>query len=109
MVRSPLRALIRHPYALAAVLVALPAAAGYAARNVRSDFVPQGLFASRDDAVAFSEEVKSTFSYEDSRLMVVFESLGERDVLDATLLEWQHAAAARLAQIPHVQRIDAIA
>lgn len=109
MVRSPLRALIRHPYALGAVIVVLTAVAGYAARNVRFDFTPQALFASGDDAVAFSEEVKSTFAYEDSRLMVVFESLGEHDVLEASLLEWQHDAATRLAQIAHVQRIDAIA
>lgn len=109
MFRRSLLALVGHPYALAGVLLVLTGAAAFAARNVRFDFTPQALFASGDDAVAFSEEVKSTFAYEDSRLMVVLEALGERDVLDAASLEWQHEAAARLAKIPRVQRIDAIA
>ncbi len=108
MIARLVQPLVRHPWITLFVLMALTAVAGLSASRAQFDFTPQALFASRDDMVAFSEQAKARFGYEDSRLLVVLEATGTRDVLDGELLTWQTRVAEQLAAIPRVERIDSV-
>ncbi len=109
MVVRSLMFLARRRGLLAAALFVATCVAAASATRVRFDFTPQALFGSADDTVAFSEEAKRAFGYEDSRLMIVLEATGPRDVLTADLLNWQGDVARRLEALPRVERVDAVA
>jgi len=83
--------------------------AGVFAWQLKFDFTPQAIFASDDDVLAFSEEFKQRFGYEDTLLIVLLEATGEPDILDRRALTWQAATSKRLQQLPHVTAVESLA
>lgn len=95
----------RHRWkAFAAIMVAACLAA-LVAINIRFDFTPQAIFAASDDAVAFSEELKETFGYEDAVLLVLVESMGDKDVLARKVLQWQAERAIEFSRVDNVKEV----
>lgn len=101
--------LLRHrwPVFIALLLVTF-VAVGFAFR-IDFDFTPQAVLAGNDDLVAYSEEFKETFGYEDAVLLVLIEATGKRDILDRRVLTWQGEIATDLAALPHVTRVENLA
>jgi len=93
---------------LLAVGVTTAVAAAFAMR-IDFDFTPQAVFAGNDDLLAYSEQFKRTFGYEDATLIVVVQATGDRDVLDGAALTWQAEVSRQLSGLPHVRRVESVA
>lgn len=83
--------------------------AGLSALRLKFDFTPQAIFANDDDVLAFSEEFKQRFGYEDTLLIVLLEATGAHDVLDRHALTWQAATVKKLERLPHVTAVESLA
>ncbi len=103
------RWLVRHPGVVLTFVCTTTLLAALKAVHVRFDFSPQAIHQAGDDAVAFAEQFKQTFGYEDSVLMVVLEATGERDVLDVAPLSWQLEAARKLNKLSGVVAVQSVA
>jgi predicted RND superfamily exporter protein len=95
--------LIRYRWTILIAVAAVTLAAAAIVPCIRFDFTPQAVFAGNDGLVACCEEFKKTFGYEDTRLMVLLEATGDRDVLDREALSWQARVASDLASLPRVK------
>lgn len=93
------------------IIVLLVAATGCClllVRSLRFDFTPQAIYRGNDELVAYSEQFKQTFGYDEAVILVVLQSVGERDVLSAAALTWQAEIAADFSSVPEVIRIDSL-
>ena len=75
------------------------------AARLEVDFTPQAFYAGRDDLVAFSEEFREDFGYDDAVLLVVLESTDGGSVITEDLLSWQDEAAERLKELQGVESV----
>ena len=98
----------RRRLAIAATAVSAVAAATVASR-LQFDFTPQALFAGQDEVLAFSESVKKTFGHSDNLVVAVQLANGDDDLLTPEALQWHRDLCERLAKVPFVIRIDALA
>ncbi len=78
------------------------------ARNLKFDFTPQSIYRGNDELLAYSEQFKQTFGYDEAVLLVVVQATEADDALSVASLQWQADVAAALKSIPGVIRIDAV-
>ncbi len=76
--------------------------------QLKFDFTPQAIYRGNDELVAYSEQFKQTFGYDDAIILVVLEAMGPDDVLEPQSLQWQAEVAAAAALIAGVSRVDSL-
>ncbi|HSG70243.1 MAG TPA: MMPL family transporter, partial [Planctomycetaceae bacterium] len=84
-----LRVLDRRPFFVLVLLLSITLLTGGLATQLKFEFSPQALLAGNDDLIRDLEEMKRTFSIQDSVLLVVIEATGDRDVIAPEILNWQ--------------------
>ncbi|MCH2210902.1 MAG: MMPL family transporter [Fuerstiella sp.] len=90
--------------ALVVVLIVVSAVSTGALR-LHFDFSPQQVYGGQHEAVAFSEEHKRLFRYEDSIAFIVLESADDRSLIRSEVLHWMKKLsnhASRLAGVTDV-------
>lgn len=100
--------LLRRRWPVFGILIAVSLLAALLATRLRFDFTPQAIFAANDDAVAYSEQFKKTFGYEDAALLVVIKATGDADVLSAEILEWQTNRILDLSKHKNITDVIAV-
>jgi len=105
----PARWIVEHPTPILLAVAVLTAIAAMSARHIRFDFSTQSMNQGDTEAMAFSEQFKKTFGYEDALVLVVMEATGPRDVLDRRSLTWQAAIAGDLQKLDQVVSVQTIA
>jgi predicted RND superfamily exporter protein len=78
------------------------------ARGVKFDFTPQSIYRGNDELLAYAEEFKQTFGYDEGILLVVLKANGEQDALSVPALQWQIDICEQLKAVPGVIRTDAV-
>jgi predicted RND superfamily exporter protein len=78
------------------------------ARGVKFDFTPQSIYRGNDELLAYAEEFKQTFGYDEGILLVVLKANGEQDALSVPALQWQIDICEQLKTVPGVIRTDAV-
>lgn len=101
--------IVAHRKLTIAIWVLATILAGISAWRLKFDFTPQAIFANDDDVLAFSEQFKERFGYEDTLLLVLLEATGDTDVLDRHALTWQAATVKKLERLPHVTAVESLA
>lgn len=79
------------------------------ARGLKFDFSPQSIYRGNDELLAYSEDFKRTFGYDDAVLLVLIQSTGAEDVLSVQSLQWQADFVEKLRVLPSVVRVDSLA
>lgn len=100
--------LVHHPRLVLGLLLASVAGALPFQSRLKFDFSPQAIYRGNDDLVAYSEEFKGTFGYDEAVVLVVLEATGVEDALAAAALQWQRDVAGDFARIPHVAGVEAL-
>lgn len=100
--------LFRHPLFVFTALLLWAFGSLAIARNLKFDFTPQSIYRGNDALLAYSEEFKQTFGYDEAVLLVVLRATGTSDALSVPALQWQADAADALKLAPGVIRIDSI-
>lgn len=72
------------------------------------DFSPEQVYVGEDDAVAFCEEHKKLFRFEDSLVLVVLEAPENSTVLTADCLNWLKRFADRAGQLDGVREVTSL-
>ncbi|MCH2203328.1 MAG: MMPL family transporter [Fuerstiella sp.] len=96
-IAAPRRALV--------VVLVIASAVSTGALHLHFDFSPQQVYGGQHEAVAFSEEHKRLFRYEDSIAFIVLESVDDRSLIRAEVLHWMKKLsdhASRLAGVMDV-------
>src|SRR5688572_26411155 len=94
----------RAPWVSAALLVSLAGSLAIAMR-LPFDFTPQSIYRGDDDLVAYAEEFRRTFGYDEAVVLVVLEAAGTEDVLSSPALRWQSDIAGDLEVVSGVEKI----
>lgn len=94
------------PCLLAAFAVMLVAALGIFRLEI--DFSPEQVYVGQDDAVAFCEQHKKTFRFEDSIVLVILESTDGQSLLRADCLKWMKEFADRAKTLTGVREVTSI-
>ncbi|MBS0264942.1 MAG: MMPL family transporter [Planctomycetes bacterium] len=100
--------LLWHPKAVIGVLLGLVCLALSQLPALKFEFTPAAIYQGSDDLVAFAEEFKQTFGYDEAICLVVLEAIGPTDVLTAEALQWQRDVAAELQHLPHVHGVESL-
>lgn len=101
--------LVTRPAPVLAALAASVAVSLFFAARLQFDFTPQAIYRGGDNLVAYAEEFKKTFGYDESVVLLVLEATGDADVIDAPSLEWQAEIARELRGLPVVVRVESLA
>ena len=101
--------LLSHPIFVFGGLVASALLALSLARGVKYDFTPQSIYRGNDALLAYSEEFKQTFGYDEAILLILLQATGDDDVLSVPSLQWQIDIADHLKLQSQIIRIDSIA
>lgn len=78
------------------------------AARLRIDFSPEQVYVGQDDAVAFSEQHKQMFRFEDSIVLVVLESTDGRSLIREDCLRWLQKFAAKSRQLDGVREVTSV-
>jgi predicted RND superfamily exporter protein len=100
--------LLSHPFLVFGSLVASALFAMVLARDVKFDFTPQSIYRGNDALLAYAEEFKQTFGYDEAILLLVIQATGEEDCLSVPALQWQIDVSDHLRSLPGVIRTDAV-
>lgn len=100
--------LVRRPRTALVVMLVLTIAVGLGILRLRIDFSPEQVYAGQDDAVAFCEQHKQMFRFEDSLLLVVLESTDGQDLLQEDRLQWLQTFAEQAAKLPGVREVTSL-
>lgn len=101
--------LLGHPRLMLCVVTASALISFVFSLGLRFDFTPQAIYRTGDDLVAYAEEFKQTFGYDESVVLIVLEATGEVDAVEAPALEWQAEVVRDLRRIPAVRRVESLA
>lgn len=99
----------RHSWLIVILLLAVTAGSLLQIRDLKFDFTPQAIYRGDDDLVAYSEQFKQTFGYDEALVLVILQSVGDDDVLSAAALNWQFESAQDMSNVPGVIRVDSLA
>jgi uncharacterized protein len=99
----------RRPLLVLSLLLAVTAVAGGLATRLRFEFSPQALLAGSDRLVGDLDQLKQTFSIQDSVVLVIIESIGPSDVVSSEILNWQAGVAGEFGEIEGVVDVRSIA
>lgn len=100
--------LLSHPFLVFGSLVASALFAMVLARDVKFDFTPQSIYRGNDALLAYAEEFKQTFGYDEAILLIVMQSTGEEDCLSVPALQWQIDVSDHIRTLPGIIRTDAV-
>ena len=101
--------LLRHPIFVFGGLLLSAFVSLFLARDLKFDFSPQSIYRGNAEMIAYAEEFKKTFGYDDAVLLILLQATGEKDVLSATALQWQAETVKELQSHSDVVRIDSVA
>ncbi|HTI51283.1 MAG TPA: hypothetical protein VL475_10040, partial [Planctomycetaceae bacterium] len=101
--------LVRRPRLVMALLAVSVLLSLSLAWQLPFDFSPQAIYRSNDDLVAFAEDFKRDFGYDEAIILILLEGSGEHDVLEAPALQWQAEIAADLKALPRIHRVESLA
>lgn len=101
--------LLAHPFWVFGTLVASALISAALALTVKFDFTPQSIYRGNDELLAYADEFKKTFGYDEAILMVLVQATGPADVLSVPALQWQRSLGEQLKALPEVQRVDSVA
>lgn len=79
------------------------------ARRVEFEFDVESLYAVNDEMLQYAHRFRDDFRNDDKLLLVVLDSVGEKDALDREALTWQIETVERLSRLPHVARVASVA
>ena len=101
--------LLSHPILVFGSLVISALLSLVLARGVKFDFTPQSIYRGNDALLAYAEEFKQTFGYDEGILLVVLQARGNNDCLSVPALQWQLETCEHLNRLPGIIRVDAVA
>lgn len=101
--------LLSHPLLILGSLVASALTSLVIARSVKFDFTPQAIYRGNDAILAYAEDFKKTFGYDEGILLIVIRATGEQDVLSVPALQWQLDLSEDLRSGDAAIRTDAVA
>ena len=100
--------LFARPVASLLVVVGMVAAVSVGALQLEVDFSPEQVYSGQDDAVAFSEEHKKLFRFEDTLILIVLESTDERDLVRSDCFKWLTRLADSAEDIEGVRSVTSV-
>lgn len=100
--------LFRQPRISLAVALAVVGCIACGALLLEIDFSPEQVYVGEDDAVAFCEEHKQLFRFEDSLVLVVLEAPADATVLTADCLDWLRRFAETASQLEGVREVTSL-
>ena len=101
--------LLCHPILVFGGLLFSSVCALVVARDLKFDFTPQAIYRGNDALLAYSEEFKQTFGYDEAVLLVVLKATGDGDVLSRAALQWQADVAEEVKSLREIARVDCVA
>lgn len=101
--------LLSHPALIIGGLIASALISLFISRSVKFDFTPQAIYRGNDAILAYAEDFKKTFGYDEGILLIVIKATGDEDVLSVPALQWQLDLSDDLRSGAAAIRTDAIA
>lgn len=101
--------LLSHPFLIIGGLITSALISLFLARTVKFDFTPQAIYRGNDAILAYAEDFKKTFGYDEGILLIVIKATGDQDVLSVPALQWQLDLSDDLRSGAAAIRTDAVA
>lgn len=106
--RRLIEKVISAPRRALAVMLAFVAAVSTGAMHLHFDFSPQQVYGGQHEAVAFCEQHKQLFRFEDSIAVVLLEARDDETLLRPDRLNWMHQLARESAGIAGVVDVSSL-
>lgn len=108
MIRRILHIFCLWPRTTLCLWLLLTAAVGAGGLRLKFDFSPESVYSGQDEAVAFCEQHKRLFRFEDSVCLFVLQSTDGSSLLRHDCLDWLQSAATAAQQVAGVRKVSSL-